>query len=83
MRLKNGLNLDYLMTEVLYHFTLSFKLPYIPAYKPPFFEFLVVKVWGEGAYTTNIKRRPFFQNQSFGIHPYDDELDDVAVDFLF
>ena len=33
----------------------------------------------------NIKRRLFFQNQNFGmitIHPFDDELDDVAVDFL-
>ena len=34
----------------------------------------------------NINRRPFFQNQTFGmitIHPFDDELDDVAADFLF
>ena len=34
----------------------------------------------------NIKRRPFFRNQNFGmitIHSFDDELDDVAVDFLF
>ena len=31
-----------------------------------FFNFWWSKVWG-GAYTANIKRRPFFQNQNFGI----------------
>ena len=41
-----------------------FHLPYIPAYNPPIFG---GQKFGEGAYTMNIKRKPFFQNQNFGM----------------
>ena len=43
------------------------------------------KDWGGGLYDEH-KTKTFFQNKNFGmitIHPFDDELDDVAVDFHF
>ena len=47
----------------------------------PFLNFWWSKVWGGGLYDEH-KTKTVFQNQNFGIHPYD-QLDDVAVDFLF
>ena len=59
------------------------ELPYIPAYNPPLFlNFWWSKVCGRGLKDEH-KTKTFFQNQNFGmstIHPFDDELDDVAVD---
>ena len=40
------------------------------------------KIWGRGLYDEHKTKTVFFQNQNFGIHP-NDELDDVAVDFIF
>ena len=42
----------------------------------------MVKSWGGGLYDEH-KTKTVFSDQNCGLHPYDDDMDDVAVDFLY
>ena len=69
-----------------------FYIPYMLAYTSPFFNFRWSKVWW-GGLSNEHKTKTVFSESKFWhdfwiseegtIHPYYDELDDVAVDFLF